>query len=92
MVEALKAGKLGGAGLDVLTDELYKNVGTLSIVRYAQGHKNVIITPHIDGVTYESQEMAYAIIAAKLREWFQTRTGGTQKNNKLRGGNIIICL
>jgi len=74
MVKALKAGKLGGAGLDVLTDELYKDVGTLSIVRYAQEHKNIVITPHIGGVTYESQEMACARIATKLKKWFQVRT------------------
>ena len=74
LVEALKTGKLGGAGLDVLTGELYENIETMLIVQYARRHKNIIITPHIGGVTYESQEMAYVRIVTGLRKWFQAKT------------------
>lgn len=70
LVEALKSGKLGGAGLDVLATELYDDIGTLPIVEYARNHKNVVITPHIGGVTYESQEMGYAKIAESIKEWY----------------------
>lgn len=71
LVEMLELGKVGGAGLDVLATELYDNVANLPIVKYAREHQNVVISPHIGGVTYESQELAYKKIAIMLREWFE---------------------
>jgi lactate dehydrogenase-like 2-hydroxyacid dehydrogenase len=30
------------------------------LIRYAASHENLVISPHIGGVTHESQRMAYA--------------------------------
>ncbi len=73
MLEALKSGILGGAGLDVLSDELYTDISKSPIVRYARKHQNVVITPHIGGVTFEAQKLAYARIASKVEEWLTRR-------------------
>jgi (S)-sulfolactate dehydrogenase len=50
LAAALKAGKLGGAALDVFTEE---PLGAASATVFA-GCPNLILTPHIAGVTVES--------------------------------------
>ena len=47
MLEALKAGRLGAAGLDVLEGE--PDVDNNPLVEYARKHNNLIITPHCGG-------------------------------------------
>lgn len=49
MAEALRAGRLGGAALDVFEAE---PIGTAGAV--FAGAPNLILTPHIAGVTVES--------------------------------------
>ena len=41
------------------------------LIVYARSHENLIITPHVGGVTYESQAMAYQAAAEKLVTWFR---------------------
>ena len=59
LLDALIAGKILGAALDVLEDEksiLDKKVNRL--IEYSKSNNNLIITPHIGGSTYESVEKA----------------------------------
>jgi len=69
LVEALESGKVSGAGLDVLDGELDRPIGQHPVVEYARGHDNVIITPHMGGVTLESQRRAYSRALDKLIEF-----------------------
>lgn len=71
LVEALENKRIGGAGLDVLADELTGGIRASPVVEYARSNRNVVITPHIGGRTYEAQELAYARTAEKLLEWFK---------------------
>ncbi|NLC69002.1 MAG: hypothetical protein GX754_09555 [Clostridiaceae bacterium] len=71
LVEALQDGKIAGAAVDVLTDELSGNINKSPLVNYARENRSVIITPHIGGVTYEAQELAYGRTAEKMLEWFK---------------------
>jgi phosphoglycerate dehydrogenase-like enzyme len=48
LAEALKFGKLGGVGLDVLEDE--KNINENPLLKYA----NVVITPHMSWYSVDS--------------------------------------
>jgi D-3-phosphoglycerate dehydrogenase len=48
LAEALKFGKLGGGGLDVLEDE--KNINENPLLKYA----NVVITPHMSWYSVDS--------------------------------------
>jgi D-3-phosphoglycerate dehydrogenase / 2-oxoglutarate reductase len=66
LLNALEAGKVMGAGLDVLDGELNTSIGQHPIVEYARIHDNVIITPHMGGVTLESQRKAYMRALDKL--------------------------
>ena len=64
LVDALKKGHLGGAALDVFTAEpVDKPSGGV----FADA-PNLILTPHIAGVTEESNRRVSAIVARRIRE------------------------
>ena len=67
LLDALESGKLAGAGLDVLDNEqdqagLFKK----PLIKYAQGHSNLLITPHIGGCTLESMHKTELFLARKI--------------------------
>lgn len=59
---ALKAGQLGGAAIDVFGAE------PLPVSPHFQGCPNLILTPHVAGVTAESNERVSFLIADKVLE------------------------
>jgi D-3-phosphoglycerate dehydrogenase len=69
LLEALKMGRIAGAALDVLSNEveaenpLQKN----PLVKYARSHDNLIITPHLGGATFESMERTGIFIAERIK-------------------------
>ncbi len=69
LLDALKTGNLT-AGVDVIEGEWGEDIGKHPLVEYARNHENLIITPHIGGVTYEAQEMAYGHAAQMLIAYF----------------------
>ncbi|HMM53189.1 MAG TPA: NAD(P)-dependent oxidoreductase, partial [Burkholderiaceae bacterium] len=56
LVEALRAGRIGGAGLDVYENEPALNPGLLTV-------PNVVLTPHIGSAT-RSSRLGMAMLAA----------------------------
>jgi len=66
LLTALSTGKLAGAGLDVLADEVKEKIAGSKLVAYARGHDNLILTPHIGGATYESMEATEIFMVEKL--------------------------
>jgi len=60
LVAALQAGKLRGAALDVFEDEPVKTGNTLPDM------PNLILTPHIAGLTQEANERVSGVIAEKV--------------------------
>ncbi|MBR5773980.1 MAG: D-2-hydroxyacid dehydrogenase [Clostridia bacterium] len=70
LAEALRSGKLRGAGLDVLTVEPPKDGNPLF------GIKNCIITPHISWAAVETRERLVGIVADNLRAFLN----GTPQN------------
>lgn len=57
---------------DVICDEIVNKASNL-IIQYAKKHKNIIITPHIGGMTIEGQQIAYRHAAKKLQLFFEDR-------------------
>lgn len=73
VTEALKTGKIRGAGLDVLEYEknsfenLFLPENTLPVAfQYLINAKNVILSPHVAGWTVESKEKLAKILATKI--------------------------
>ncbi|QDS99123.1 2-hydroxyacid dehydrogenase [Adhaeretor mobilis] len=70
LIEALQHGPLHAAGVDVVTNEWSDNMREHPMIRYARAHDNLIITPHIGGVTTDSLTSAYLHTAKKLVSYF----------------------
>ncbi len=64
LCEALRAGRLGGAALDVFETE---PPDADALARFA-GAPNLILTPHVAGVTVESNQAVSALVATRVRE------------------------
>ncbi len=62
VIAALKAGKLGGAAIDVFTEEPLQGAAA---ARFA-GVPNLILTPHVAGVTQEANTRVSAMIAERM--------------------------
>jgi D-3-phosphoglycerate dehydrogenase len=73
LVTALQSGKVLGAGLDVLEYEklsfetLFQEATTPEAFQYLLNAKNVILTPHIAGWTFESHERLAQVIVDKIK-------------------------
>jgi D-3-phosphoglycerate dehydrogenase / 2-oxoglutarate reductase len=66
-IEALDSGKVAGAGLDVIDGEWNTDMENHPMIAYARTHDTVVISPHLGGVTVESQAMAGEYMLKKLR-------------------------
>jgi (S)-sulfolactate dehydrogenase len=60
LAECLRSGRLGGAALDVFSSEPAKDLSHFS------GIENLILTPHIAGVTHESNDRVSQMIADEV--------------------------
>ncbi|QLE01517.1 hydroxyacid dehydrogenase [Galbibacter sp. BG1] len=75
LVEALKSGKILGAGLDVLEYEKssFENLFTEEMpeaLKYLINAENVLLTPHVAGWTVESKEKLAQTIVDKITKEF----------------------
>ena len=68
LANALNAGKLAGAGLDVLSTEPPPPHNPLI------GAKNCIVTPHIAWATYAARKRLLAATANNLRSFIEGKT------------------
>lgn len=71
LLTALKKGEIAGYGADVLADELWfdKSFKNHPLVEYAKKNQNVIILPHIGGMTHESRQATDIFMANKLKNF-----------------------
>jgi (S)-sulfolactate dehydrogenase len=65
LAKALRAGRLGGAALDVYAEE------PLPASPHFEGCPNLLLTPHVAGVTTEANERVSSMIAARVLEALQ---------------------
>ena len=63
LAERLRSGHLGGAAIDVFESEPAKDLSHFS------GIENLILTPHIAGVTHESNERVSQMIADEVNQF-----------------------
>ena len=59
VIEAIENGNLSGYATDVITDE-FGNIHNSKLIEFSMNpNRNVIITPHVGGMTWEGQTKAY---------------------------------
>jgi len=89
LLAALEGGHLAGAGRDMIDGEWRTDLDQHPLIRYANAHENLVITPHVGGVTYESQRMAYTHTAKKLARHLETLRAdpGTETSTWKRGSS-----
>ncbi len=67
LLQALGSGQLGGAAFDVFAKEPVENIED-PMVKYAIGHRNLILTPHIGASTKEAAHAACLEIAGSIEK------------------------
>lgn len=65
LLSGLEDGILGGAGLDVLTGE--PDIVDHPLIKYAQKHDNLLITPHCGGYSPDAVKVVCAHAAGKIK-------------------------
>lgn len=78
LAEALRAGRLGGAAVDVFPSEPEESTGAFACE--LAGAPNVILTPHIGGSTEEAQENIARDVSAKLARFVRNGSTTTSVN------------
>jgi len=73
LVAFLRAKPEARVATDVLADEI-RNRLVSPLLKYAQQSEQVIITPHIGGMSKEAQEIAYGHAAKRLQSFFKVIT------------------
>ena len=81
---ALKQGRLGGAALDVFADEPLKAGSPLA------GAPNLILTPHIAGLTVQSNERVGTLVASRVMHALLEGEHDSTNTRELRHGTDII--
>jgi D-3-phosphoglycerate dehydrogenase len=69
LLDALRAGRLRGAGLDVLAGE--PEIADHPLRRYAAEHGNLVITPHIGGYSPDALATVLRFSAGRIRAYFE---------------------
>jgi phosphoglycerate dehydrogenase-like enzyme/CMP-N-acetylneuraminic acid synthetase len=67
MLAALDSGRLAAAGVDVVSEEQQADLREHPVVRYAREHDNLVITPHMAGLTVDSESKTGAYAFQALR-------------------------
>ncbi|MFH1894725.1 MAG: NAD(P)-dependent oxidoreductase [Patescibacteria group bacterium] len=70
LLKSLRKNKIAGYGTDVLADELNftEKFDIHPLVEYAKNNNNLIILPHIGGMTHQSREMTDIFMAEKIKK------------------------
>lgn len=91
LVKAMQSGKVLGAGLDVLEYEklsfetLFQDKDTPEAFQYLLNAKNVILSPHIAGWTFESHERLAQVIVDKIKAKYFGQTKENIIENRVTG-------
>lgn len=72
MLAALEAGHLAGAGLDVIDGEWRTDLFDHPVLSYSREHDNVVISPHVGGATWESQQATVAHTMTLLLRYIES--------------------
>ncbi len=66
LLNALKKNKIKKAVVDVVKNEQKRNLINHKLIEYSKNNENLTITPHMAGLTFESENIASEIIFKKI--------------------------
>jgi D-3-phosphoglycerate dehydrogenase len=72
LLEGLRSGRIGAAGLDVLTGE--PDIDGHPLIEYAKTHDNLLITPHCGGYSPDALKVVCSHAAGKIKKILLTGT------------------
>ncbi|HIJ82601.1 MAG: hypothetical protein HW380_596 [Magnetococcales bacterium] len=75
LLEFLHNGHLSGAALDVISDEYLSDKRQHPVLRYARAHENLVVTPHIAGLTVDSEYKAAKFAFDAILQALQMENG-----------------
>ena len=78
LIRALKTNKIRAAYVDVVKNEQKLKYKKNLIINYSQNNKNLIVTPHIAGLTFDSEKKAANICIKNLTKFF--KSNGNKKS------------
>ena len=70
LINALKSGKITAAGIDVVCEEHLLPKKENILINYAKSNENLIVTPHIAGLTIDSENKAQRAAYDACLEFF----------------------
>ena len=62
---------LSFAAVDVVKNEQNLNKKNNTLIDYSKRNKNLLVTPHMAGLTYESEKKAFLISAKNIINYFK---------------------
>jgi D-3-phosphoglycerate dehydrogenase len=73
IIFGLKEGKILGASLDVLPNEDILNLSSeeQKELNYLSENEDVIVTPHVGGLTADSYKLLAEVLAEKINNWIK---------------------
>ena len=71
LLHALESGRVGCAAVDVISNEFTDNKNKHPLILYSRDNSNLIITPHIAGLTRDSERKALEIVLNPILEKLQ---------------------
>jgi D-3-phosphoglycerate dehydrogenase / 2-oxoglutarate reductase len=80
LLEALEQGQIAGAALDVIAHEHEPRPAGDPLLQYARTHDNLLLTPHIGGLTFESREKTDLLLASLLLARNRVRRSFSEKS------------
>ena len=67
LLNSLKKNLIKSAHLDVITNEQSQNLNNHPLINFSKNSRKLTITPHMAGLTFESENMAAEIILKLLK-------------------------
>ena len=71
MLSALESGHLAGAAVDVICEEQADDLFNHKVIKYARNNSNLIVSPHIAGLTVDSQGKAAQFSVDTINNFYE---------------------
>jgi len=71
LIDAIKSGKIERASVDVIQNEQSEDIKLNKLYKFSKQNSRLLITPHIAGLTYDSEEKALTYAFNELKKYLK---------------------